>query len=246
MLRAIIIDDEPRGRLALRQKLHHYCPQVTVVDEGSNGQEGMKLIAQHDPDVVFLDIEMPLMNGFDMLQNLPAQDFHIIFTTAYDQYAIKAIRYAAFDYLLKPIDTNELTAAVQRAADSNPRHRTPERIKMLEHNLNTKFPLQKIAIPSMDGLHFFDVSDIVYLQAESNYTTLYFMQQPKIVASKTLRDFEELLPADRFFRPHHSFLINLHYIRRYLRGDGGQIEMQNGHYVDVARRKKEEFLRITR
>lgn len=246
MITAVIVDDELRGRIALRQKLKNYCPQVEVIDEASSGAEGIKLIEKHHPQIVFLDIEMPLMNGFEMLQCLPDKDFHLIFTTAYDQYAIKAIRYAAFDYLLKPIDVEELQSSVRKIMLSSPQNHTQERLQMLEQNLQNRNALQKIAIPSMEGLHFFDVGDIVYLKAESNYTNIHFMNHPRVVASKTLRDFEDLLPSETFFRPHHSYIINLRYIKRYLKGDGGQIEMLNGDYVDVARRKKEEFLRIIR
>ncbi len=246
MITAIIIDDEPKGRNSLRKKLLEYCPQVTLVGEAENGDEGLALIEKHDPRIVFLDIEMPMMNGFEMLQHLPRKNFHLIFTTAYDQYAIKAIKYAAFDYLLKPIDIEELQATIKKAEEQIALNNTTERLETLSHNLAGKLQLQKIAIPTMEGLWFFNLSDIVYLEAESNYTTLHFVNHPKIVASRTLREFEELLPTDMFFRTHNSYMINLNFIRRYIKGDGGQIELQNGHTVDVARRKKEEFIRLIR
>jgi two-component system LytT family response regulator len=246
MITAIIIDDERKGRHALQQKLTDYCPQVNVVAEAENGSEGLKLIEQHDPAIVFLDIEMPMMNGFEMLQHLPDKNFHLIFTTAYDQYAIKAIKYAAFDYLLKPIDIEELQVTIKKAEEQIALNNTAERLDTLSQNLASKNQLQKIAIPTMEGLLFFNVSDIVYLEAESNYTTLHFINHPKLVASRTMREFEDMLPADIFFRTHNSFIINLNYIKRYLKGDGGQIEMQNGHFVDVARRKKEEFIKMIR
>ena len=246
MITAIIIDDERKGRNALRQKLVQYCPQVTLLGEGESGEDGIRLIEKHDPAIVFLDIEMPLMNGFDMLQNLPTKNFHLIFTTAYDQYAIKAIKYAAFDYLLKPIDIAELQETIKKAEQQIALNNTDERLETLTHHLAGKHPLQKIAIPTMEGLLFFNLADIVYLQSESNYTTLHFVNETKLVASRTLREFEDLLPPDMFFRTHNSYIINLHFIKRYLKGDGGQIEMQNGHFVDVARRKKEEFIKMIR
>lgn len=246
MITAIIIDDELKGRTALRQKLKDYCPGVKVLGEAESGAAGIKLIEAHHPKMVFLDIEMPHMNGFEMLKLVQPQNFHVIFTTAYDQYAIKAIKYAAFDYLLKPIDIEELQSAVMKAEQQNAMNTTGERLETLIQNLSGKNPLQKIAVPTMEGLLFFNLSDIIYMQAESNYTIIHFINHPKLVASRTLGDFEEILPSEMFYRPHNSYLINLNYIRRYIKGDGGQIEMENGHYVDVARRKKEEFIKLIR
>ena len=172
---------------------------------------------------------------------LHEKNFHIIFTTAYDQYAIKAIKYAAFDYLLKPIDIEELKLAISKIHSPQQTYNS-KKLELLYQNLQ-KNNFNKIAISTLEGLLFFNIADIVHLEASSNYSTIYFTNHPKLVASKTLKDFEELLPGDIFFRPHHSHIINLNYIKRYLKGDGGQIEMVNGNYVDVSRRKKEEFLK---
>lgn len=241
MKTAIIIDDELKGRIALSQKLHDYCKEVRLTGEAESGEEGIKLIQQLKPDIVFLDIEMPRMNGFEMLLKLPQKNFDLIFTTAYDQYAIKAIKYAAFDYLLKPIDIEELKIAVSKS--NSPNRNTEKRLEVLGQNLYGKAFLNKIAIPSLEGLLFFNTSDIVHLEASRNYTTIYFQNAPKLIATKTLKDFEDMLPTDIFFRTHHSHLINLNYIKRYIRGDGGQIEMQDGAYIEVSRRKKEDFLK---
>ncbi|HEY8957003.1 LytTR family DNA-binding domain-containing protein [Chitinophaga sp.] len=242
MLTAIIIDDEKKGRVALREKLHDYCPEIELLGEAADGAEGLHLIREQKPDIVFLDIEMPSMNGFEMLHLLPQKDFHLIFTTAYNQYAIKAIRYAAFDYLLKPVDIDELRSAVERVKEQSQEH-TEEKLRVLQQNLDTRPLLGKIAIPTLDGLLFFTITDIVYLEAKSNYTAIHFANHPSLLASRTMKDFEELLPADLFFRTHHSYIINLRYIKRYIRGEGGQIELENGAYVTVARRKKEELLK---
>jgi two-component system, LytTR family, response regulator len=243
MITAIIIDDEAKGRLALREKLSAYCPQVILLAEAGNGQDALLLIQQHKPQLIFLDIEMPRMNGFEMLNALSEKDFHIIFTTAYDQYAIKAIKYAAFDYLLKPIDIEELKAAVSKA-DAAESNQTKNQVELLQQNLqHPKKQLNKLAIATLEGLLFFDINDIIHLEANSNYTFIYFTDKSKITASKTLKEFEDILPESIFFRTHHSHLINLNYIKRYIKGDGGQIELQNGTYVDVSRRKKEEFLK---
>jgi two-component system LytT family response regulator len=243
MITAIIIDDEAKGRLALREKLSAYCPLVKVLAEAGNGQEALLLIQHHKPQLIFLDIEMPRMNGFEMLNALTEKNFHVIFTTAYDQYAIKAIKYAAFDYLLKPIDIEELKAAVEKI-ELKETNQTKKQAELLQQNIeHPKKQLNKLAIPTLEGLLFFDINDIIHLEANSNYTFIHFLGKPKITASKTLKEFEEILPEDIFFRTHHSHLINLNYIKRYIKGDGGQIELQNGNYVDVSRRKKEEFLK---
>jgi two-component system, LytTR family, response regulator len=244
MITAIIIDDEAKGRLALREKLSAYCPQIKVLAEAANGAEALLLIQHHQPQLVFLDIEMPRMNGFEMLNELPEKNFHIIFTTAYDQYAIKAIKYAAFDYLLKPIDIEELRTAVSKL-DNTKTNQTKKQVELLRENMQEpKKQLNKLAIPTLEGLLFYDIGDIVHLEANSNYTNIYLANKTKITASKTLKELEELLPENIFFRTHHSYLINLNYIKRYIKGDGGQIELQNGIYVDVSRRKKEEFLKV--
>ena len=249
MHKAIIIDDEAKGRLAIREKLREYCPQVQVIAEAANGREGIAAIEQHHPDIIFLDIEMPGMNGFEMLNNLPYKNFHIIFTTAYNQYAIKAIKYAAFDYLLKPVDIEELKEAVDKISRLKSNHTNSDsyrnQVNVLQHNISNprKLP-NKLAVHTMEGLLFYDIADIEYLEANSNYTNFHFADKSKIIASKTLKEFEELLPEEIFFRPHNSYLINLNRIKRYIKGDGGQIELQTGVFIDVSRRKKEEFLKI--
>ncbi len=242
MIDAIIIDDELKGRVSLRKKLQDYCPEVNICGEAANGIEGIHLIEQKNPSLIFLDIEMPLMNGFEMLHQLSHKNFHIIFTTAYDQYAIKAIKFSAFDYLLKPIDIEELKLAIQRVTEQT-NLETEKKLAVLKENTSGKNDFNKIVISTMNGALFFNIPDILHLEAQSNYTTLYFKDNPKLIASRTLREFEELLPLDTFFRIHHSHLINLNYIKRYIKGDGGQIEMQNGNFVEVSRRKKEEFLK---
>jgi len=243
MITAIIIDDEAKGRLALRQKLQSYCPEVKILEEAVDGMEAIPLIEKHQPQLIFLDIEMPRMNGFEMLNAINKKDFHIIFTTAYDQYAIKAIKYAAFDYLLKPVDIEELKNCIAKI-NTTKNDQTKNQIELLQQNIrNPKRQLNKLAIPTLEGLLFFDINDIIHLEANSNYTIIHLSNKTKITASKTLKEFEELLPENIFFRTHHSYLINLNYIKKYIKGDGGQIELQNGTFIDVSRRKKDEFLK---
>lgn len=245
MLTAIIIDDELKGRIALNQKLKDYCPEVQIVGEAGSGAEGIILIEKQTPDIVFLDIEMPRMDGFNMLLQLPQKNFQLIFTTAYDQYAIKAIKFAAFDYLLKPIDIEELKIAISRINRLR-FSETEKKLDVLNQNMIDKNTFNKIAISTQNSLLLFEVSDIMYLNATRNYTTIYFKDHPKLIASKTLKDFEDLLPSGIFFRIHHSYIININYIKKYLKGEGGQVELQDGTLLDVSRRKKEEFLKLIR
>ncbi len=243
MQTAIIIDDELKGRIALKQKLLDHCPGIRLIGEADSGKTGIALIESICPDIVFLDIEMPGMDGFEMLKKISDKKFHIIFTTAYDHYAIKAIKFAAFDYLLKPVDIEELKEAIERITTNILQNHTIKKLEVLEQHLFANSARNKIAIPTIDGLLFFNISDIVYLEAHSNYTEIHFMNNQKLTASRTLKEFEEMLPSDKFFRPHHSYIINLDYIKRYIRGDGGQIELQNGSVVSVSRSKKDEFLK---
>lgn len=243
MIKAVIIDDEANGRLALREKIKMYCPEVQIIAEAIDGQEGVGLIEQLEPDLVFLDIEMPRMNGFDMLTRLGDRSFQIIFTTAYNHHAIKAIKYSAFDYLLKPIDIEELKTAVSKLGNTQKKN-VKHQLELLQSNI--KLPhrqFNKLAISTTEGLSFYSTDQIVHMEASSNYTLIYFNDNTKIVASKNLKEFEEILPSEIFFRIHHSHIINLNYVKRYIRGEGGQIELVNGSYISVSRSKKNDFLK---
>ncbi len=243
-LTAILIDDESSSRNSLRHKLNNHCPGIMVVAECENGEEGIKSIQRLKPDIVFLDVEMPRMNGFVMLQQLEERNFELIFTTAYDHYAIRAIRFSALDYLVKPIEIKSLTEAVEKAKEKKQTNLPNQRIETLLYNLiDEKNIHNRIAIPSMEGLQFIDTINIIYLEAESNYTFINMQNGTKLTVSKTLKDFEELLPSQTFIRIHHSYIINKNHIRKYLKGDGGQVLMSNEKLLDVARRKKEEFMR---
>lgn len=244
MLAAIIIDDETNSRNALLQKIVKYCPDVTVIAECENGEQGIESIETKKPDIVFLDVEMPRMNGFTMLQQLKNKNFEVIFITAYDHYAIKAIKYSALDYLLKPVEVEDLKAAVEKVTQKRKQLEGNNRVELLLQNfLEEKAAHQRIAISSMEGLQFIPTDDIIYLEANSNYTSFYITGNRKIMAAKTLKDFEEILPASMFIRIHHSYLINKNGVEKYIKGDGGQVIMKNGVTLDVARRKKEEFMK---
>jgi len=241
MLRAILIDDDQSNLSALSEKLLKHCPEVQVIGRCDNGEDGIIAIENDKPDLVFLDIEMPLMNGFVMLQQLKYRNFELVFVTAYDHYAIKAIKYSALDYLVKPVEIDDLKAAVTKAeANKNSRNSQLQMDLLLEH-LNNKQP-KRITIPTSDGLRFINIEDIVYLEASNNYTNIYLSTDQKLLVSRTLKDFEDILPSDTFLRIHHSTVINKYYVEKYIRGDGGQVVMRHGKILDVSKRKKSEFL----
>ena len=241
MLKAIIIDDEENGRISLRRKLETYCPEVEVVAEAGSAEQGIELIDQHNADIVFLDIEMPKLNGFDMLERVSPFTFHLIFTTAHDHYAIDAIRSNAFDYLLKPVDIEELKRAVARIIRL--KEKSSEEVMIVAHKTILQ-GVNRIIIPTMEGRLFLDTSVIMHIEAQNNYSIFYLRDQPKITVSKTLKEIEEILPAGYFFRIHHSHVINLNFVKKYVKGNGGHVELQDGTLLDVSRRKKDDFLKI--
>ncbi len=243
-INAIIIDDELSSMQNLQQKLAEFCPTVEVIAMAQKPEEAILLINHHKPDVIFLDIEMPKMSGFRMLEELKEVDFEIIFTTAYNHYAIDAIRIAAFDYLLKPIAIKELQQSVDRLSKLRV-HQTKEKIDVLRSSMNeNKSQDDKIAISTTEGLEFIPIKDILHIESNSNYSKLYFQNGRHLTVTKLLKDFEDMLAPYHFYRVHNSHLINLNYIQKYLRGNGGRVMMQDGTEIEVARRKKEEFLKM--
>ena len=244
MLTALIIDDETSSRNSLRQKLINHCPGIVIVGECENGEQGIKMIEEKKPAILFLDVEMPRMNGFTMLQQIGVKNFEVIFITAYDHYAIKAIKFSALDYLVKPVAVEDLVSAVEKAVEKHRQSDKNERLEMLLQNLvQEKKELQRIAIPSMEGLQFVETGNIIYLEANSNYTFFNLLGKKKLIVTKTLKDFEELLPPAVFIRIHHSYIINKNLVEKYIKGEGGQVVMRDGTVLDVARRKKEEFMK---
>ncbi len=243
MITAIIVDDEPYSCESLVSLLERYCPEVKILDICYSGADALKAIEEQTPTLIFLDIEMPHMNGFEMLQKLPSINFSIIFTTSYDQYAIKAIRFSALDYLLKPVDSDELQAAVKKVISKS--HETvPQQIEMLLHKLtHPTIAVNKIAIPTIEGLQMIFVESIVSCSSESNYTILRLKNKQKITASRTLKEIEEMLEDYSFLRVHHSYLINLNEIEKYIKGDGGYLIMSDGSKIDVSRSRKDMLLK---
>ncbi len=243
-LKAILIDDELNSLQNLQFKIQEYCPTIRVADQTQHPEEAIRLIHLHKPDVIFLDIEMPRMSGFKMLEQIPEIDFEIIFITAYNHYAINAIRISAFDYLVKPVAIEDLQQSVERLSHFTVK-KSRERAEILKKNLSTqKSQEDQIAIPTADGLEFIQIKQIIRIESSSNYSKMILLNGQSLLVTRQLKDFEELLTDNQFYRIHHSHLINLNYIAKYVRGDGGQIILKNGDMIDVSRRKKEVFLKL--
>ena len=240
-MKAIIVDDELYCTELLSALLSKHCPEVEVVAEFNDPQKAAAFIRQHPPDILFLDIEMPRLNGFDLLERVRPVTFQVVFTTAYNQYALRAIKISALDYLLKPIDIDELKVAVEKAQQQH----TPQwgQFELMERVRSDEEQAPKtIALSTLEGLHFVEVADIVYCQSEGSYANLFFMDGESMLLSKPIKDVGELLVPAGFLRVHNSYLINLSHIKKYIRGEGGEIIMKNGHRVPVSRSRKAEFL----
>lgn len=241
MIKAIIIDDEQHCVKALLNDLKKNCSSVEVVDTCFSAKEAIMSIKKNNPDLIFLDVEMPWMNGFEMLEVLGDVNFSIIFTTAHDEFAAKAFRISAVDYLLKPIDAHDLKEAITKVDhklnDSGNLH-----IENLLRNIKKSAAQQKIALPYKEGYEFVEVSHIIYCQAEGAYTKVFLDNRKYILVSKTLGDIEELLPADIFQRIHHSTVVNLGFITHFVRSDGGYVKLQTGEQLPVSKSKKEGLM----
>lgn len=240
---AVLIDDELACTESLEIELNLYCPQVKVLASCNNSTEAKDLVERLKPDLIFLDIEMPRLNGFDLLAKFDTIDFEVIFVTAYDQFALKAFRFSAVDYLLKPIVYEDLIDAVgkveTRLQEKKPYHNLEavlSNVKFLQHHS------PNVAISTTEGLEFVAVENILYCEADKNYCFIHMTDGKKILLSKTLKDIEGVLELHEFCRIHQSYLVNCKYIKKYVRGQGGYIVLNNGKDLPVSRAKKEEFL----
>ncbi len=243
-LRTILIDDELNSLQNLQQKLTEFCPDVFIVAATQNPAEAINLIRELHPDIIFLDIEMPRMSGFRLLEELGETDSEIIFTTAYSHYAIDAIRISAFDYLTKPISISDLQNTIERLTKRRQGH-IKERIDILRQAMgDTKSQEDKIVIATAEGLEFIAVKNIIHIESSSNYCNIIMIDGKTMLVTKLLKDLEDILHPYRFYRIHHSHLINLNYIKKYIREDGGQVMMINDEKIDISRRKKDEFLKM--
>lgn len=245
MIKALIIDDEPRSLKALKSTLEEFCPEVFIAGSAGNIDKARELIDRTAPELIFLDIEMPYGNAFDLLNSLGALPFETIFVTAFNQYALKAFKYNAIDYLLKPVVGSELKDAVARAAIRLKARQVNENLHtFLQQFRNGHHQQKKIVLPSLDGLLFTDAEDIVRCEADGSYSRFHLSSREKILVSRNLRECEDILPADQFYRVHHSHIVNLRYIKKYFRGRGGYVELTDGAHVEVSANKKDGFLAL--
>lgn len=242
-LRVAIVDDEVDARIILRNFLTNFCPEVEVVGEAEGIVTGVRLLKESQPDVLLLDIQMDDGTGFELLDKITKPSFQVVFTTAFDQYALKAFRYSAIDYLLKPIDPDDLIRVIDRLNSQVREKITSEQISHLSDGFqHNKF--DKIALPSSEGLVFLALEDIINLESDGNYTTFFVQSAEKVIISQNIKEFEQILPSHQFFRPHQSHIINLQFVKKFLREDGGYALLENGRKVPVSRRKKNDFLKV--
>ena len=249
-MKAILVDDEKSALSLLRHKLLRYDAEIEILAECQSVDAALLALGKHQPDVLFLDVEMPGATGFELLQQLEADaPFQVIFTTAHSEYAIDALRGGAFDYLLKPVQEDELAAAMNRLRKKQKPEAaksglgTTESVAALLQSLQTlQDKDKKLAVPTSEGVLFLPVADIVRLEAAGSYATIFLNNKQKLVASKNLSEFEALLDSPDFFKVHKSHLVNLRYVSKYIRGEGGILVLTDGSEVDVARRKKEELM----
>jgi two-component system LytT family response regulator len=241
MIQAIIIDDELHAIQALAGLLALYCPQVSIAGHAQGVAEGMELIREKNPELVFLDVHIGEETGFELLEQLQERAFQLIFTTGHSDYAIKAFRYNAIDYLLKPVDPDQLQEAVGKVTDrSNPGIDSRQLQQFLE-SLTTQ-QLEKLTIATAEGYHFFEVSQIIRIAGEGNYSTLYLQNGEQVVASKQLKSFEELLPSDQFIKVHQSHIVNLRRVKQLLFQDGSYLLLEDDSQVPLARRRKDQVM----
>jgi two-component system LytT family response regulator len=242
-LRAVLIDDEKHCIETLRYELEQHCPQVEIAGTASSGPDGISLIREMKPDLVFLDIEMPGMSGFEMVRQLDTTSLNVIFVTAYDQYALQAFRCAATDYLLKPVISEQLTDAVNRVANRSSKDGvTKDKLDALLYNLREGLKSPRVALSSGRSIDFVESSRIMYCKAESNYTDVLLTDGKRYTLSRTLGDVETMLDHLEFFRVHQSYLINLSQMTSYIRDDGGYAVMRDGTRIPISKRRKEDFL----
>lgn len=246
-MRAVIVEDEKNSQELLKELISQYCDPVKVVSVAGSVSEALEMIRLHEPELVFLDIQLPDGDGFQILEQLEDKElsFDIIFTTAYDQYAMRAFKFAAADYLLKPIDIEELQLAVKKVSNKNGNEALDSsQIQTLISNIrNIEQPFKRIILPTSNGFTVVDPVNIIRCESDRNYTFIFLNDGRKILVSRTIKEYEEMLVDFNFFRIHQSHLINLAYLKNYTRGRGGYVELTDGTTLDVSARRKSEFLK---
>jgi two-component system LytT family response regulator len=242
-LKTVVIDDEPDAVGFITSIIGEYCPELEVAGTGNNVTSGVTEITRVKPDLVFLDVEMPNGTGFDLLAQFPEKDFDVVFITAFNHYAIKAIKFSAVDYILKPININDFIEAVKKVVRK--RKESPsassDALKVLMENIRTS-PPSRLAIPTSDGMEYLNPRDIIRIESDRSYSWFFIAGNRKVLVSRHLKEFQDLLGDRNFFRPHNSHLINLKYVKKFIRKDGGYIEMQDGSHIPISRGRKDIFL----
>ena len=246
-MNAILIDDEKSSLRSLEYELTAYCPEINIIGTFQDPKSGLKEIQRLHPDLVFLDIEMPGMNGFELLQEVGDIDFEVIFVTAYDQFAVKAFEFNAIDYVLKPVRKIKLIQAVKKASENQKKGIEPEQLSALLNNIQLQTKgggIQIIALPTSEGFTMVNINDIIFLEADSNYTWVYINPKQKFLVSKTLKEFSSMLDFPQFIRPHKSYFVNLNHATKYVKGQGGYLIMNSGNQIPVARTQKAALMRV--
>ena len=243
-LKAIIVDDEFNALKLLKITLNKYCPQIEIVGSTQSPVEAIELIKKTEFDILFLDIQMPKLTGFQILKKIEIINFDIIFTTAYDQYAIEAFKINASNYLLKPINVEDLKSAVQKVIKQKQTEETVL-LEMLNNiKVSNEFNEARISIPFNKGIEFLKAKDIIYCKSDNNYTHIYLSDGTSRFISKTLKIIENKLPKPMFYRPHNSYVVNLDYVTKFYKSDGGYLEMSNGDKIRIARNKKDDIINL--
>lgn len=237
IITAVIVDDERNVREGLYGIINKYCSNIKVLGLANSADQGINLIKDTNPDLVFLDVQMPGKTGFDMLKEIPHINFDVIFVTSYDQYALKALKYSALDYLIKPVNIADLQMAISKFNKEN-----KENISVLLENLKNPLGSQKIVIKHSKGIRYAYDLEIIRCQSDGNYSLVFFKDETTLLVAKTLKDFEELLPMNTFIRVHQSHIINMQFVKSYIKGRGGNLEMYDGSIIAVARSRKKEIL----
>ncbi|MDW3645876.1 MAG: LytTR family DNA-binding domain-containing protein [Bacteroidia bacterium] len=247
MLKAVIVEDEKNSQELLKELIGEYCEGVEVVAIAGNVAEGLAALKEHKPSLLFLDIELPDGDGFQILENAENLDFDVIFTTAYDQYAMKAFKFSATDYLLKPVDIDELQSAVERVTEKQKEEDGSDKSEQLSALIanvrNMGKPFKRIVLPTSNGFTVVNPEDIIRCESDRNYTFIFLNDKRRILVSRTIKEYDEMLRDFNFFRIHQSHLINLAYLKNYTRGRGGYVELSDGTTLDVSARRKSEFLK---
>ncbi len=245
MIKAVIIDDEISSRETLNIMLEMYAPDIKIIAEADGVRSGINIINELNPELVFLDIHMGDGSGFDLLNNFQSNNFRVIFVTAYEEYAIKAFKFSALDYLVKPVTPDDLVLAVKKMELAQDKEIWQEQLQVLESNYATaNQSFGKIILKTADAIHIVEISDIIYCKSENNYTYIYLMGENKLVVSRTLKEFDELLGDVSFLRVHQSYLINSNQIDYFDKKEGGAVVMKNGNKIPVSFRKKEQLLQL--